>query len=220
MTTDFDAIFDDVKSDFSGKTTAAITAYNASNDNRDTYHGWHAAQLAAYAQLMARSEELLHNKPVDDALTQFERNMPKEPPALAEALKQLDDRIGQNEITLKSHSAAHDAMRSRFGAIVFADNMMQDFPAPLLDDARAAQKDLNDTSVIGSIDRVRRSHVSRFARAKDQALRQLERLEQKAQQEQNTASAQFSAALARGFAVAAPVPAPPVASFTRKPKVA
>ncbi|HYD17006.1 MAG TPA: hypothetical protein VEF76_00840 [Patescibacteria group bacterium] len=218
MTTDFNTIFHDVKNDFAGKTTAAISAWNAGGDNQAEYRAWHAAEIVSYQQLMARCRELLDNKPMDDALTQFERHMPNEPVALAEALAALDVKIGENEKILKENAAAFDRQRSRLGAIVFAENMMQGFPAVLLDESKAAQKDLNDTSLIGSIDRVRRSHVSRFARAKDQALRQIERLEQKAAKEQLSAREQFNMVLERGFAVAAPVPAPQTASFTRKPK--
>lgn len=221
--------FDDIMNDASLATTAqGQRIAQAHNDNTQAHNDNTAAHSAydvfrrrwqqRYDAHAAQGEVLLNQSDLEKSLNDFQRNMPQDAAAIAQGLDALAAKVEANEQATKDHYAENDALRGAFGALSVAEGKIENLVNWTVDDTRATLQKLQDTSLTGSIDRVRRGRNSSYARIKDDATRRIAALQSSAQFLEQAARDAFNAYLGNGFVTAEPLAAPATARFRRKPE--
>jgi hypothetical protein len=213
-------VFDDILNDATLATTAQgqriAQAHNDNTAAHSAYDVFRRRWQQRYEAHAARGGMLLNQAELENALTHFQRNMPKDAAGIAAGLDALTAKVNDNEQATKDHSAENDRLRKAFGALAVAESKMENLANWTMTDTRATLQKLQDTSQISSIDRVRRARNSSYARIKDDAERRIRHLMDDAQARDEKARHAFNAYLGSGFVTAEPVTAPATARFRRK----
>lgn len=212
--------FDDILNDASLATTAqGQRIAQAHNDNAaapSAYDVFRRRLQQRYDAHAAQGEILLNQADLEKSLNDFQRNMPQDPAAIAQGLDILTAKVEANEQATKDHYAENDALRAVFSALSVAEGKIENLVNWTAEDTRATLQKLQNTSLTGSIDRVRRGRNSSYARIKDDATRRIASLQSSAQFLEQAARDSFNAYLGNGFVTAQPLAAPATARF--KPK--
>jgi hypothetical protein len=218
--------FDDILNDATLATTAQgqriAQAYNqiaqAHNDNtavHSAYDVFRRRWQQRYDAHAAQGEVMLNQADLEKSLNDFQRNMPNDAVAIAQGLDALAAKVEANEQATKDHYAENDTLRGAFSALAAAEARMETLVNWTADDTRATLQILQDTSLTGSIDRVRRGRNSSYARIKDAAERLMKNLKADAEFHEMAARQAFNAYLGNGFVTAEPLAAPATARFRK-----
>ncbi len=216
-TAEYTAILDDSTLATNARGQKIAEIYNDNDAAKFGYGLFRSDLQARYERHAAKTEELLTQSALEKALNDFQRNMPGGVEDLISGLEALTAKVDANEQAVKDHSTEQDSLRSAFGAVVMAEIKMER-DSHAVDATRATLQKLQDTSVTGSIDRVRRGRVSSYARIKDDATRRISHLQDDVPLQEQTARNALNAYLRNGFITAEPLAAPATARF-RKPQV-
>lgn len=212
--------FDDILNDASLATTAQgqriAQAHNDNTAAHSAYDVFRRRLQQRYDAHAAQGEVLLNQSELEKSLTDFQRNMPQDAENIAQGLDALAAKVEANEQATKDHYAENDALRAVFSALSVAEGKIENLVNWTVDDTRATLQKLQDTSLTGSIDRVRRGRNSTYARIKDDATRRIDSLNADTQLREQTARNAFNAYLGSGFVTAEPLAAPATARFKRK----
>ncbi len=212
--------FDDILKDASLATNAqGQRIAQAHNDNvaaHSAYDVFRDRWQQRYDAHAARTKVLLSQSELEKALNDFQRNMPQDADGIAAGLAALTAKIDDNEQATKDHAAETSLLRRAFGALVVAEGKIENLANWTAADTRGTLQHLNDSSLGGSIDRVRRGRNSSYVRIKEDAVRRMNNLNDNAQAQEHAARNAFNAYLGHGFVTAEPLVAPATARF--KPK--
>lgn len=212
--------FDDILNDATLATTAQgqriAQAHNDNSAAHSAYDVFRDRWQQRYDAHAARTKVLLSQSELEKALNDFQRNMPQDADGIAAGLKALTAKIDDNEQATKDHAAETGVLRKAFGALAMAEAKIENLANWTAADTRATLQNLNDSSLGGSIDRVRRGRNSSYARIKDDATRRLQHINDNAQTQQTAARNAFNTYLDKGFVTPKPIIAPGTARFRRK----
>lgn len=213
--------FDDILNDATLATTAqGQRIAQAHNDNvaaHSAYDVFRRRWQQRYDAHAAQTQVLLSQSELEKSLNDFQRNMPPDADGITAGLDALTAKVDANEQATKDHSTENDLLRKAFGALATAEGKIENLANWTAADTRETLQKLNDTSKIGSIDRVRRARNSSYARIKDDAVRRMTHLNDDAQAREQSARNAFNNYLGNGcFTTAQPVTAPATARFKRK----